>query len=118
MRIKLDENLPLPLVTVLEEIGHDAEHVRIEGLTGKPDDEVWRVAQEERRFLVTQDVRFVDARMFRPGTHSGLMLVRLNEPSMRRLSARLREVFTSPDASTWPGALVIVSDHKIRVRRG
>jgi predicted nuclease of predicted toxin-antitoxin system len=77
MRIKLDENLPQILTDDLNALGHDADSVNDEGLAGHTDHDVWRAAQEEGRFLITQDVRFADARMFTPGAHAGLMLVRL-----------------------------------------
>ena len=56
MRIKLDENIPVSLVTALDALGHDADSVPQEGLTGKPDPDVWRGAQECGRFLITQDL--------------------------------------------------------------
>ncbi len=34
-----------------------------------------------------------------------------------KLSNRLAAVFGSEDAERWAGALVIVTDHKVRVRR-
>jgi predicted nuclease of predicted toxin-antitoxin system len=62
MRIKLDENIPVSLVTALDALGHDADSVPQEGLTGKPDPDVWRGAQECGRFLITQDLDFSDVR--------------------------------------------------------
>jgi len=118
MRIKLDENLPLPLTDVLQALGHDVEHVRTEGLTGRPDADVWSVAQEERRFLITQDVRFVDRRMFIPGQHFGLMLLRLENPSIRTLTAKLQATFSAEAVEKWSGCLIVVSDRKVRVRCG
>ena len=55
MRIKLDENIPDRLVTVLSELGHDVDTVLSEQIAGHDDDEVWQAAQAARRFLVTQD---------------------------------------------------------------
>ena len=36
MKIKLDENLPARLATLLESMGHQVDIVADEGLTGKP----------------------------------------------------------------------------------
>jgi predicted nuclease of predicted toxin-antitoxin system len=58
MRIKLDENLPTDLVAELRALGHDGEDVHAEGLSGRPDAEVWAAAQLEARLLVTQHIRF------------------------------------------------------------
>jgi len=48
-----------------------------ENLGGRDDDTVWAAAQAEQRFLVTQDLDFSDARRFVPGTHAGVLIVRL-----------------------------------------
>jgi hypothetical protein len=80
MLIKLDEHLPRRLVSVLSAFGHDVDTVDIEGLKGADDDSVWTAAQSANRFLITQDLDFSDIRRFRPGTHRGLLLVRLRMP--------------------------------------
>jgi len=64
MKIKLDENLPRRLASLLEEIGHDVHTVRDERLTGHADAEIWEAAQKESRFLITQDLDFSDLRKF------------------------------------------------------
>ncbi len=46
MRIKLDENLPHSLVGQLAALGHEADTVPEEGLSGKTDDLVWNAAQK------------------------------------------------------------------------
>jgi predicted nuclease of predicted toxin-antitoxin system len=68
MRLKLDENLPESLLSGLSELNHDVDNVRQEGLTGQNDSNVWRAAQHENRFLITQDLDFSDIRQFAPGT--------------------------------------------------
>jgi Domain of unknown function (DUF5615) len=54
MKIKLDENLPFSLATVLDELGHDVHTTREEGLSGHADREIWQSAQRESRFLITR----------------------------------------------------------------
>src|ERR1017187_4656021 len=41
MRFKLDENLPVELVTDLRDLGHDADTVADEGLRGAADPQLW-----------------------------------------------------------------------------
>jgi len=53
VKIKLDENLPERLVPELAKLGHDADTVRAEYLTGRPDNEIWQAAQSMDRFLIT-----------------------------------------------------------------
>jgi len=117
MRIKLDENLPYRLVKALGALGHEAHTVKEEGLTGQPDSEVWAAAQRERAFLVTQDLDFSDLRRYAPGTHAGILLVRLRDPGRNSLFERLNVLFQTEDTAHWRGCLVVVTDHKLRVRR-
>ena len=70
-----------------------------------------------RRFLITQNLDFSDIHRFRPGTHHGLLLVRLRAPGRNALFRRLQAVFHSEDIESWRGCFVVVSEHKLRVRR-
>ena len=117
MRVKLDENLPARLADVLADLGHDADTASAEGLKGRDDPTVWRAAQSEDRFLVTQDLHFSDVRAYEPGTHAGVLLVRLRDPGRRALIERVRAIFEAEDVSGWTGCLVVATDRKIRVRR-
>ncbi|WP_437494952.1 DUF5615 family PIN-like protein [Sorangium sp. So ce1014] len=80
-------DLPTSLVEALVQLGHDADSVQQEGLQGSPNAGVWAAAQADKRFLVTQDLDFSDLRQFAPGTHHGLLLVRLADPGRRVLKA-------------------------------
>jgi predicted nuclease of predicted toxin-antitoxin system len=117
MRIKLDENISADLVEDLVALGHDVDTAPSEGLAGHEDPQVWAAAQVAGRVLITQDLDFSDVRTFVPGTHQGLILVRLREPSRSRLHARLLEVFRSETVESWGACLVVVGDSKVRVRR-
>lgn len=117
MRIKLDENLPESLLVSLASLGHEVDSARLEGLTGKPDPEVWQAAQKQKRFFITQDLDFSDVRKFAPGTHEGLLLIRLRLPSRLALARRLLEVFRSFSANAWSGCFVLVTDRKVRIRK-
>ena len=59
----------------------------------------------------------VDLRRFAPGSHPGLLLVRLHHPSRRRLLGYLNALFVSEDVSAWSGCFVVATDHKLRIRR-
>lgn len=117
MKIKLDENLPTELADFLTAAGHDVHTVPSEALTGRDDKVVFTAAMREERLLVTQDLDFSDLRQFRPGTHPGIVLVRLRDPSRRRIVDRMTQVVASQSIEAWARCFVVVSDHKLRVRR-
>lgn len=116
MRVKLDENLPVALSPALTSLGHDVDTVFDEGLAGQPDEEVWRASQSAHRFLVTQDLDFSDVRAFAPGTHHGVLLVRLPAPGRRSLFERICMLFRSEDVESWRGCFVVATERKLRVR--
>ncbi|MBI2187044.1 MAG: DUF5615 family PIN-like protein [Acidobacteria bacterium] len=108
MNIKLDENLPDRLVV---------DTVYVERLNGQIDPNVWSATQAARRFFITQDLDFSDVRRYTPGTHEGLLLVRLARPGRDALFNRVVTVFQTEHVEDWRGCLVVVTDRKIRVRR-
>jgi len=117
MRIKLDENLPSRLASRLAGMGHDAQTVVEEGIAGQADPVIWEAAQREARFLITQDLDFSQVRRFAPGTHHGILLIRLHTPSRRALIARVEDLFREQDVGQWARCFVVATERKVRVRR-
>ena len=117
MKLELDENLPESLVATLSELGHDVDSVREEGLAGRLDADIWQAAQDSGRILITQDLDFSDIRTYAPGSHHGLILVRLRLPGRRALASRLLTIFQTLDVESWKRCFVLVSDRKLRIRR-
>jgi predicted nuclease of predicted toxin-antitoxin system len=105
LRLKLDENLPASAARRLGALGFDVDTVVDEGLAGRADRDVWKAAQVAGRMLVTQDLDFSDVRTFAPGTHQGLVLVRVPDADQWRLGDCLVAWFSQPDATTWGGLL-------------
>lgn len=117
MKIKLDEHIPVRLAAELTGMGHDVDTVAAEGLKGKSDGDVWSAAKREDRFLITQDLDFSDVRQFKPGTHAGLLLVRLREPGANALLSRIRAVAQQEGLDSFARCFVVLSDRKLRTRR-
>lgn len=101
MRIKLDENIPRSAAARLAAVGHEVDTVLDEELGGRPDTDVWFASQSEARLLVTQDLDFSDVRHFTPGTHHGILLVRLPDSEQWRIADYLVAWFSTPEAMTW-----------------
>jgi predicted nuclease of predicted toxin-antitoxin system len=117
MKIKIDENLPLHIAARLKSLGNDVHTVQDEGIGGGPDHLIWETAQREERFLITQDLDFSDARRFAPGTHHGILVIRLHSPSRLNLIERIEELFRNENVSGWASCFVVATDRKVRVRR-
>jgi predicted nuclease of predicted toxin-antitoxin system len=67
MKIKLDENIPLRVQTLLQQLGYDTDTIIQENLTGSTDEQVWQAAQQSGRFLITQNWIFPISAALRPG---------------------------------------------------
>jgi hypothetical protein len=67
--------------------------------------------------LTTQDLDFSDLRRFAPGTHHGLMIVRLRAPSRLALAGRIAEAFRAEAAASWSRCFVLLTDTKLRLHR-
>lgn len=117
MKIKLDENLPAALAKELRNLGYDTHTVPDEGLAGYIDPDIWVAAQSEGRFLITQDLDFSDIRQFVPGTHAGILLVRLRSPGRIALTQAITRLFATEDVMSWDGCFVVATDRKLRVHR-
>ena len=115
MNIKLDENLPLRLATLLKGLGHDVHTLHDQLLLGHADREIWEATQKESRFLITQDLDFSDLRQFAPGSHHGILLVRLRSPNRKDLIERIEELFQKENVGEWAGCFVVATERKIRV---
>lgn len=117
MKIKLDENMPASLADALRQLGHDVHTVPEEGLAGDEDSRIWAVAQTEQRFLITQDLDFSDMRRFTPGSHAGILIVRLRTPGRIALQQSVVRLFTVENTDTWAGCLIIATERKLRIHR-
>ena len=117
MKLKLDENLPASAKGRLAALGFDTDTVLDEGLGGRPDDDVWAAAQVAGRVLVTQDLDFSDARRFSPGSHHGVVIVRLPDSEQWRIGDYLAAWFSASEAQSWSRCLVVATPTKVRVRR-
>ncbi len=117
MKIKLDENIPASLAAALVEFGHDVDTVLDENLKGADDRRVWQAAQSEQRFFITQDLDFSNIDIFQPGSHSGLLLVRIGSPNLRILSEKITGIFGSENTEDWGGCFIVLTNRKLRIRR-
>ncbi len=118
MKLKLDENLPFDLATMLREIGHDVEDIVAEGLGGKSDPTVFEAATDEKRVLLTFDMDFADIRRFPPEGHHGIIVFRLQDQRWPSLLKAVRLVLERQIlVESAEVGLVIVSESRIRQRR-
>ena len=116
MKVKLDENLPFAQVALLQEHGHEARTVLDQGLGGEDDRPLWAIVRREERFLITADLDFSDLRVYPPGTHAGILVVRPHRQGWRAMYSIVSNVLARHSLDALAGCLVIADEHRIRVR--
>lgn len=117
MRIKVDEDLPVAVVQLLRTQGYDAVGVVEQGMGGWKDPVLWSAVQEEARFFVTADKGFGDVRLYPPGDHGGVLLLRPNEDGIRPVLELTSEVLANYRLEALIGLLIIATPRSIRIRR-
>ncbi|MEH2228131.1 MAG: DUF5615 family PIN-like protein [Nostoc sp.] len=114
MKLKLDENIDLRVVTLLQLAGHDVATVPGQGLSSAPDPEVIDVCRCEGRCLVTCDRGFGNRLKYNPSNYSGIVIIRL---SSRYTFADWREaieiLITGLESADVTGKLWIIQQAKI-----
>lgn len=113
MKVRLDQGLPASLTPALAGLGHDVDTVPP---GGGPDAEIWAAAQRDGRFLVTQTLDVLDPVRFAPGTHRGILLVRLREPGRKALSEHLQILFETEEVARWASCCLVSTERKLRIR--
>ena len=72
-----DANVFVPMVEGLRQMGHDVVDVKEKGLEKLSDPEVFQLAQNQRRVLITMDKDFSSILLYPPGEHYGIIVVKL-----------------------------------------
>ena len=117
MKIKLDENLHIALAEVLRTSAHDVETVADEDLLGASDAAVLRAATTEDRLLITLDRGFGDLRTYPPGSHAGILVLRLDDHSLPGVKVALDRLLGDKAFVDLAGCVAVFRDGALRVRR-
>src|SRR4051794_22464447 len=109
--------MPRSTGPTLRTAGYDAVDVRDVGLRGADDARVFAYAQACQAALVTADRDFSSVLTFRPGTHAGVVFVRI--PNLVPNDVVNREILRALDElkdEDIAGAVVVVELGRTRVR--
>lgn len=117
VRLKVDENLPSEIADLLNRDGHDAMTVVDQGWRGLSDGDLWRRIQAEGRWIVTADKDFGDLRRYPPGSHAGVILLRSTREGLDAYLQLAGTALASLKLDAIAGAVVVVTDRGVRIRR-
>ena len=118
MKFKLDENLPASSAEVLARVGHHVDTVTSEGLKGAPDQDVVAAAAAAGRVLITLDQGMGDIRAYPPGSHAGIVVLRLADQSAAAVTQAVSELASFAEPTTLAGAIAVLQRGLLRASSG
>ena len=96
--------------------GHDASHLRDEGLHRLPNGDIFEKAIAESRVIVTFDLDFGEIVALSKGRKTGVILFRLRNSRVSFVIQRLGNVISECADALARGAIVIVEETRQRIR--
>jgi predicted nuclease of predicted toxin-antitoxin system len=117
MKLFANENLFEPIIEYLQDLGHDVLSIRDENLSGISDDEVYRIACEEKRVIITMDKDFTKLFRFPPEKCGGIIVVKIYKRSVDETLEIFRNSFSMIKQEDINENTVIISPERIRIRR-
>lgn len=97
--------------------GHDARHLRDEGLHRLANGEIFNKAATEERIVITFDLDFGEIVALSRGRVVSVVLFRLKNTTTSFVVRRLETVLSVAADALRSGAIVVVEDSRHRVRR-
>jgi predicted nuclease of predicted toxin-antitoxin system len=113
VKFKLDENLPVSSSAILTSAGHDVDTVIQEGLIGAPDQDVVAAAG---RILISLDRGLGDIRAYPPGSHAGIVVLRLSDQSAAAAVKAVSDLATLTNPDSLAGAVAVLQRGLLRIR--
>jgi predicted nuclease of predicted toxin-antitoxin system len=117
VRIKLDEDLSAMVGEPLLNAGHPVATVLGQGWGGLKDPELWPRVVSEGRFFVTADTGFGDIRVYPPGSHPGILVLRPDHESIVAYQALIAQVIRKHKLESLVGYITVATPRGVRVRR-
>lgn len=117
MRFLADMGVSQQVIAWLRANGHDANHLRDEGLHRLPNGEIFRKAANENRIVLTFDLDFGEILAGSGEQVVSVILFRLRNTRTDFVQQRLADVLDSSGAELTQGAIIIVEDGRHRLRR-
>ena len=117
MRFLVDVGVSLSTVKVLREEGHDAVHLREQGLQRLPDEKILEKAKQENRIVLTFDLDFANLLVLGMAQSPSVMIFRLNDETPASVIPRMLSVIQERRQELEEGAIIMVEDSRYRLRR-
>lgn len=116
MKFLLDMNLPRSLGRKLHAMSHEARHVGDLGMAEADDIEIVQEARENQEVIITHDLDYGDLLAFSGEASPSVIILRLRNTQLDNLFAKILAAWPNIEQPLQNGALIVISNQKIRIR--
>ncbi|MGE5582434.1 MAG: DUF5615 family PIN-like protein [Bacillota bacterium] len=119
LNILLDQNVPLPVAAWLRTIRTDwqVRHVSEIGFAEKTDAEIFNWAIMHKSIVITFDEDFADLRLRPTGIFYGVIRLRVWPTTVEETKKAINRLLDNIPDSELSGALIIIDNNRIRMRK-
>lgn len=117
MQFLADMGVGMKVVEWLNSRGHDAIHLREQGLERLPNGEIFDKAVDEGRVVLTFDLDFGEIAATTSGSRASVIVFRLHNTRVTHVIDRLRSVLAESSAALNGGVVITVEESRHRIRR-
>jgi predicted nuclease of predicted toxin-antitoxin system len=111
-----DMGVSATVVRELRTAGHDAIHLEELGLRTLSDIDIFHMARDQGRVVLTFDLDFADIAVATDASLPSVIVFRLRFGRSKRVLERISAVLTSAAPALERGAFVVVDETRIRIR--
>lgn len=116
MRFLADMCVDVRVVKWLSQKGHDAIHLRDEGLHRMANGEIFEKGINENRIILTFDLDFAEIAALTQGRKASIILFRLKNTRTSNVIKHLSKVVEHQVKALDKGSIIVVEDSRYRVR--
>ena len=116
MRFLADMGISKNTVLWLRSEGHDAKHLRDEGLLRLADQDIFAKAKREKRIILTFDLDFAEITAAAGSQLPSVIIFRLQDQTPDNVNRVLHQVLSAAKKQLSKGAIISASEKRFRVR--
>jgi predicted nuclease of predicted toxin-antitoxin system len=111
----LDENLPYGLIDFLEKRSYNVNHLKKMGKSGIKNGEVYKIAEQNKAWIITRDADFESYHKFKTYDVGGIILFKLSVTRTSHLLQTMKKFLETHEDKLSAKHLIIIEDLGIKV---
>ena len=113
----VDENISPLTISFIKSLGYEIITIKEAGLSSLSDEHIINYAKTNKLALITFDKHFSNILQYPPGSHYGIIRIRIHPPLINVIHNSLKNYFSSFSIGNLKGSLIIIEEKGYRVRK-